>query len=154
MHNLLTPAGSIRLQERLRKMQTQDLMAAQAEVVSAREEGKLEENESYLHAQEHCRMIEHRISELSSILETYEVSNETPLTSCVGFGSKVLIEDCNTEKQRWVTLVGEPEADISIGCISITSPLGEALLGAVEGDVVDLAAPKGTTQYEIIQITA
>ena len=154
MHNLLTPAGSIRLQERLRKMQTQDLMAAQAEVVSAREEGKLEENESYLHAQEHCRMIEHRISELSNILETYEVSNETPLTSCVGFGSKVLIEDCNTEKQRWVTLVGEPEADISIGCISITSPLGEALLGAVEGDVVDLAAPKGTTQYEIIQITA
>lgn len=154
MHNLLTPAGSARLQERLRKMQTQDLMAAQAEVVRAREEGKLEENESYLHAQEQCRMIERRISELSDVLNTYEISDEPPMTSCVGFGSKVLIEDCNTEKQRWVTLVGEPEADISIGCISITSPLGEALLSAVEGDVVDLVIPKGITQYEIIKITA
>lgn len=154
MHNLLTPAGAVRLQERLRKMQTQDLMKAQADVVQAREEGKLEENESYLHAQEQCRMIERRISELSSVLETYEVTDDPPLTSCVGFGSKVLIEDCDTEKQRWVTLVGEPEADISIGCVSITSPLGEALLGAVEGDVVDLTVPKGTTQYEIIKITA
>jgi len=154
MHNLLTPAGATRLQARLLKMQTQDLMKAQADVVQAREEGKLEENESYLHAQEQCRMIERRISELSSVLETYEVSNEQPLTSCVGFGSKVLIEDCDTEKQRWITLVGEPEADISIGCVSITSPLGEALLGAVEGDVVDLVVPKGTSQYEIIQITS
>lgn len=154
MHNLLTPAGAARLQARLRKMQTQDLMAAQAEVVLAREEGKLEENESYLHAQEQCRMIERRISELSNVLETYEVTDESPTTSCVGFGSKVLIEDCDSEKQRWVTLVGEPEADISIGCVSITSPLGEALLGAVQGDVIDLVVPKGTTQYEIIQITA
>jgi transcription elongation GreA/GreB family factor len=154
MHNLLTPAGAVRLQARLRKMQTQDLMKAQADVVQAREEGKLEENESYLHAQEQCRMIERRISELSSVLETYEVTDDPPMISCVGFGSKVLIEDCNTEKQRWVTLVGEPEADISIGCVSITSPLGEALLGAVEGDVVDLVIPKGTTQYEIIQISA
>lgn len=154
MHNLLTPVGASRLQDRLRKMQAQDLMAAQAEVVRAREEGKLEENESYLHAQEQCRMVERRIAELADILESYEISDAPPPVDSVGFGSKVLIEDCDTEKQRWVTLVGEPEADISIGCISITSPLGEALLGAVEGDVVDLAAPKGTTQYEIIQISA
>jgi transcription elongation GreA/GreB family factor len=153
MHNLLTPAGSIRLRERLRKMQTHDLMTAQDEVVRAREDGRLEENEAYLHAQEQCRMIERRISELSSILEDYEVTDEPPTTGYVGFGSKVLIEDCDTEKQRWVTLVGEPEADISIGCVSITSPLGEALLGAVPGDVVDLVIPRGTTQYEIIQIT-
>lgn len=154
MHNLLTPAGATRLQERLRKMQMQDLMKAQADVVQAREEGKLEENESYLHAQEQCRMVERRIAELAEVLETYDVSDTLPPADRVGFGSKVLIEDCDTEKQRWVTLVGEPEADINIGCVSITSPLGEALLGAVQGDVVDLVVPKGTTQYEILQITA
>lgn len=154
MHNLLTPAGATRLQERLRKMQMQDLMKAQADVVQAREEGKLEENESYLHAQEQCRMVERRIAELAEVLETYDVSDTPPPADRVGFGSKVLIEDCDTEKQRWVTLVGEPEADINIGCVSITSPLGEALLGAVQGDVVDLVVPKGTTQYEILQITA
>ena len=153
MHNLLTPAGATRLQERLLKMQTRDLMAAQAEVVGAREEGRLEENESYLHAQEQCRMVERRISELAEVLENYEINDEPPPTDRVGFGSKVLIEDCSSEKQRWVTLVGEPEADISIGCVSITSPLGESLLGAVPGDVVDLVIPRGTTQYEIIQIT-
>lgn len=154
MHNMLTSAGAARLQDRLRKMQTQDLAAVQAEVVRAREEGKLEENEAYMHAQEQCRMVERRIAELADVLETYEITDTPPPTDRVGFGSKVLIEDCNTEKQRWVTLVGEPEADISIGCISITSPLGESLLGAVQGDVVDLVIPKGTTQYEIIQIKA
>ena len=154
MHNLLTPAGMVRLQEKLRTLQTRDLMVAQAEVVRSREEGKLEENEAYLHAQEQCRIIERRISDLSEVLESYQVSDAAPPTDHVGFGSKVLVQDCDTEKQRWVTLVGEPEADINIGCISITSPLGEALLGAVEGDVVDLVIPKGTTQYEIIQITA
>ena len=153
MHNLLTPAGAVRLQERLRKMQTQDLMKVQADVVQAREEGRLEENESYLHAQEQCRMVERRISELAEVLENYEINDVPPPTDRVGFGSKVLIEDCSSEKQRWVTLVGEPEADISIGCVSITSPLGESLLGAVPGDVVDLVIPRGTTQYEIIQIT-
>lgn len=154
MHNLLTPAGMVRLQEKLRTLQTRDLMVAQAEVVRSREEGKLEENEAYLHAQEQCRIIERRISDLSEVLESYQVSDAAPPADHVGFGSKVLVQDCDTEKQRWVTLVGEPEADINIGCISITSPLGEALLGAVEGDVVDLVIPKGTTQYEIIQISA
>ena len=98
-------------------------------------------------------MVERRISELAEVLENYEINDEPPPTDRVGFGSKVLIEDCSSEKQRWVTLVGEPEADISIGCVSITSPLGESLLGAVPGDVVDLVIPRGTTQYEIIQIT-
>lgn len=152
MYNLLTRAGMTRLQERLHKMQTHDLAAAQAEVVRAREEGKLEENEAYMHAQEHCRMVERRVAELSDVVKNYEVLGAPPPTDRVGFGSKVLIEDCSTEKQRWVTIVGEPEADLSLGCISITSPLGEALLGGAPGEVIDLVVPKGATQYEIIQI--
>jgi len=154
MYNLLTRDGLTRLQERLRKMQTRDLAAAQAEVIHAQEEGKLEENEAYMHAQEHCRMVERRVALLSEVINSYEVLSSPPPTDRVGFGSNVLIKDCDTERQCWVRIVGEPEADISIGCISITSLLGEALLGASPGDVVDLDAPRGTTQYEIIQITA
>jgi transcription elongation factor GreA len=154
MHNLLTLAGSERLKAKLHSLKTQDLARARNDLIQAREEGKLEENESYLHAQEQCRMIERRIDELSSIIESYEIFEGTPDTDRVGFGTTVTIENCDTEKRRIVTLVGEPESDIDLSLISITSPLGEVLLGATVGDTVDLVVPRGTTTYEIISIEA
>jgi transcription elongation factor GreA len=154
MYNLLTSAGMARLKGRLHELKTQDLARAQAEVIHSREEGKLEENESYLHAQENCKMVERRISELADVIENYEVSLERPPCDHAGFGSTLLIEDTESGKQRRVTLVGEPEADIKLGSISITSPLGSALMGAVEGDTVEVQVPKGMMKYEILEITA
>lgn len=152
MNNLLTHDGAKRLREKLNSLKTNDQARAQEELIRAREEGKLEENEAYLHAQEQCRMIERRIAEISSVLETYQVIDAAATTDQIGFGSRALIEDCDTGRRREVTLVGEPEADIDIGCISITSPLGEALLGASVGDTVEFVIPKGTTNYEIVEI--
>lgn len=152
MHNMLTLAGSDRLKAKLHALKTQDLARARNDLIQAREEGKLEENESYLHAQEHCRMLEKRIEELSSVIDSYQIFEGQIPTDRVGFGTTVTIENCDTGKQRVVTIVGEPESDIDLGLISITSPLGEALLGAVVGDSVDLVVPKGATTYEIISI--
>ena len=152
MNNLLTAAGMERLRNRLNTLQSRDLVNAQNEVVNARSEGKLEENEAYLHALGQLNMVEHRIADLTNAISTHEVVSFPPPTDHIGFGSTALIEDLKSEVQRKVTLVGEPEADINLGMISITSPLGEALMGASVGDVVDLVLPKGTTQYEVIEI--
>lgn len=152
MHNMLTRDGADRLRAKLVSLKVNDQAKAQAELIRAREEGKLEENESYLHAQEQCRMIERRISEISNVLDTYSILDMSPPNDQIGFGSRALIEDCDTGRRREVTLVGEPEADIDIGCISITSPLGAALLGAQVGDTVEFIIPKGTTNYEIVEI--
>jgi transcription elongation factor GreA len=153
MYNLLTSAGMERLKVRLHDLKMKDLARAQEEVVRSRDEGKLEENESYLHAQENYKMVERRIAELSDVVDNYEVFLATPSTDHVGFGSTVLVEDTETQKQRRITLVGEPEADIKLGSISITSPLGSALMGAVVGDVVEVVVPRGQMKYEVIEIT-
>ena len=152
MHNMLTLAGSDRLKAKLHTLKTQDLARARNDLIMAREEGKLEENESYLHAQEQCRMIEKRIDELSNIIDSYEIFDGPSPTDSIGFGTTATIENCDTSRQRTVTLVGEPESDIDLGLISITSPLGEALLGATVGDTVEIHVPKGATTYEIISI--
>lgn len=152
MYNLLTSAGMERLKGRLHDLKTKDLARAQEEVVRSRDEGKLEENESYLHAQENYKIIERRIAELAEAVDKYEVFLGTPRIDRVSFGSTVLIEDVETQKQRRITLVGEPEADIKLGSISITSPLGGALLGAVVGDLVEVVVPRGPMKYEIIEI--
>lgn len=154
MHNMLTLAGADRLKAKLQILKTQDLARANAEMIRAREEGKLEENEAYLHAQEQCRMLEKRIGEIAEVLDTYSIFEGPASSDSIGFGSTAVIEDCDTNKRRTVTLVGEPEADINIGCVSITSPLGEALIGASAGDVVELVIPKGTTSYEVISVSA
>lgn len=154
MYNLLTSAGMERLKSRLHDLKMKDLARAQEEVVRSRDEGKLEENEAYLHAQEHYKMVERRIAELSQVVDGYDVFVGTPRTDRVDFGSTVLVEDLDTRRQRKITLVGEPEADIKLGSISITSPLGGSLLGAVVGDVVEVVVPRGTMKYEIIEITA
>jgi transcription elongation GreA/GreB family factor len=152
MNNVLTKSGSTRLQARLNTLKTFDLAQAREELIRSREDGRLEENEGYLHAQEQCRIIERRVSELAEILSTYEVTEEIPPTGYIGFGSTATIEDVDDEKRRTVTLVGEPEADFSLGLVSVTSPLGEALLGAKVGDVVDVVLPRGNVQYEILNI--
>lgn len=154
MRKQLTQAGMERLRQRLNIIKSQDMMRAQEEVVRARDEGKLEENESYLHALEQFKMVERRAADLNEVLTAYEVSTETPPTSHVGFGSTVLVEDVDTGRQKKLTLVGEPEADLSQGTISITSPLGSSLLGSTVGDLIEVNVPKGITKYEIIQITA
>lgn len=152
MNNVLTKSGAARLRTRLNTLKSVDLARAQEELIRSREDGRLEENEGYLHAQEQCRIIERRVTELAEVLDTYEVTESLPPSDHVGFGSTVTIEDVEDEKKRKVTLVGEPEADINLGLISITSPLGEALLGAKTGDVVDVTLPRGVVQYEILSI--
>ena len=121
MRKQLTPAGMERLRNRLQIIKSQDLLKAQEEVVRSRDEGKLEENESYLHALEQFKMVERRAADLTEVLNAYEVSTEAPPTTFVGFGSTVVVEDVETGAQKKLTLVGEPEADLNLGTISVTS---------------------------------
>jgi transcription elongation factor GreA len=152
MGNFITRRGLNKLEAVLLKLKTTDLRAAQEQVNDAREEGRLEENEGYLHAQEQCRMIEGRIAELEDSLSTLEVFEGPVSTDVVGFCSYVTIEDVDTGKTRVVQIVNEFEANISVGMLSINSPLGSILLGSAVDDEVELITPRGTTNYRILKI--
>ena len=154
MSNLITRRGFERLEASLRKMKGEGLRKAQENVNNAREEGRLEENEGYLHAQEQCRMLEGRIAELEATIASLEIFEGPVSTDVVGFCSYAAIEEIETGKRRTVQLVSEHEANINAGLLSATSPLGNCLLGAAVDDEVELTTPRGTTTYRILEITA
>ncbi len=154
MSNFITRRGFEKLESSLYKLKGEGLRKAQEQVNAAREEGRLEENEGYLHAQEQCRMIEGRIAELESLVSSVEIFEGPASSDVVGFCSLVTIEDVDNGRKRTIQLVNEIEANVNNGSISITSPLGSCLVGSVGGDEVELTTPRGTTTYQILEISA
>jgi transcription elongation factor GreA len=154
MSNFITRRGFEKLEASLYKLKGEGLRKAQEQVNDAREEGRLEENEGYLHAQEQCRMIEGRIAELESLVSSVEIFEGPASSDVVGFCSLVTIEDVDNSRKRTIQLVNEIEANVNSGSISITSPLGSCLVGSVVGDEVELTTPRGTTTYQILEIAA
>ena len=123
-------------------------------IADARGHGDLSENAEYHAAREQQGFIEGRIKEIEHKLASAEVIDPArlPNTGKVVFGASVELEDQADGARVTYQVVGEDEADIRAGRISVTSPIARALVGKSEGEVVDVAAPGGTRSYEIVAV--
>src|SRR5690242_6983403 len=151
----MTKAGSERLRAELEQLKSVDRPRVIAAIAEARAHGDLKENAEYHAAREQQGFIEGRISEIEAKLGTAEIIDPSKLNNSgkVVFGAWVELDDQDDAKHH-VTyqIVGEDEADIRAGRISITSPIARALVGKSEGDVVDVTAPGGVKSYEIVAV--
>ncbi len=150
----LTLKGAERLRAELRKLKTEDRPRVIQAIAEARAHGDLSENAEYHAAREQQSFIEGRIKELESHISNFEIIDvaSMPATKKVVFGATVELEDEDDGGKVVYQIVGEAEADIRAGLISITSPIARALVGKSEGDAADVAAPGGVRSYEIVSV--
>ena len=150
----LTERGAERLRKELNTLKTVERPRVIQAIAEARAHGDLKENAEYHAAREQQGFIEGRIKELEAYLSTAQIIDVTRLQANgrVVFGATVdLLNMSNDEEVRY-QVVGELEADISQGRISVTSPIARALIGKDEGDVVVVNAPAGEVEYEIVAV--
>src|SRR6056297_4028516 len=139
----MTKAGETRLREELQKLKSEDRPRVIAAIADAREHGDLKENAEYHAAREQQGFIEGRIQEIEGKLSNAQVIDVTklPQTGKVIFGVTVELLNLDTDEEVTYRIVGEDEADIKSGRISVTSPIARALIGKEEGDVVVVRTP-------------
>ena len=154
MREPITERGAQRLREELRVLKSEKRPAVIAAISEARAHGDLKENAEYHAAREQQGFIEGRIQELESKLGSAQLIDVTqlPKSDKVVFGATVTLEDVNSGEELCYQIVGEDEADIKSGLLSIGSPMARALIGKHEGDAVDVQAPGGTRELEIVSV--
>jgi transcription elongation factor GreA len=151
----LTLKGAERLRAELRRLKTEERPRIIQAIAEARSHGDLSENAEYHAAREQQSFIEGRIKELEAHLSNAEIIDVTqlPSTGKVVFGATVDLEDQDDGTKVTYQIVGDAEADIRNGLISVSSPIARALVGKCEGDIVDVAAPNGVRSYEIVAVS-
>lgn len=147
----MTVAGEQRLRDELDQLKSVERPKVINAIAEAREHGDLKENAEYHAAREQQGFIEGRIQEIESKLSASQVIDVTklPKTGKVIFGVTVELLNLDTDEAVTYRIVGEDEADIKAGRISVTSPIARALIGKEEGDVVLVKTPGGDVEYEI-----
>jgi transcription elongation factor GreA len=150
----MTLHGAERLRIELRKLKSEDRPRIIRAIAEARGHGDLSENAEYHAAREQQGFVEGRINEIEAKLASAEVIDTATLpdTGKVVFGATVELEDQDDGHRLQYQIVGEDEADIRQGRISITSPIARALIGKVRGDVAEVAAPGGTHSFEVVGV--
>ncbi|MGF1642125.1 MAG: transcription elongation factor GreA [Thiotrichales bacterium] len=150
----LTVAGAEKLKAELQRLKTVDRPRIIAAIAEARAHGDLKENAEYHAAREQQSFAEGRIKDLESKLSHAQIIDVTKLenTGRVVFGTTVSLISVDTEAEVTYRIVGEDEADIELGLISVTSPIARALIGKEEGDIAKVQAPGGIIEYEITEI--
>ena len=150
----MTLRGAEMLRAELKRLKSDDRPRVIKAIAEARSHGDLSENAEYHAAREQQGFIEGRIMEIESRLAAAEIIDiaSLPPTGKVVFGATVELEEQDEGATVSYQLVGEDEADIRSGRISITSPIARALIGKVSGDVVEVAAPGKTRSYEIVSV--
>ncbi|MBN2107250.1 MAG: transcription elongation factor GreA [Deltaproteobacteria bacterium] len=152
--NIMTKQGYEDLKEKLRRMTVYDLQDIIKEVMVAAAHGDLSENAEYTAAKEKKAFIETRIREMEQRLSGAKVIDTSTLSSDrVVFGATVLLQDDDKGEEVAYTIVGVDEADVTLGKISISSPIARALIGKEEGDSVAVKTPGGVRNYSITQIS-
>ena len=142
------------LKTELQKMKTVERQAASKAIAEAREKGDLRENAEYDAAKEAQGLLEAKIQKLEGDLVNARIIDEGSIdTSKVSILTKVTVTNLNNKKQVTYHLVSEKEADLKVGKISVTSPIGKGLLGKHVGDVASVQAPAGNLQFKIENIT-
>jgi transcription elongation factor GreA len=150
----LTAVGADMLRKELHTLKTVERPKVITAIQEARAQGDLSENAEYDAAKERQSFIEGRIVDIESKLANAQIIDPAHLDAdgrCV-FGSTVEIQDQDSEDIVTYQIVGEDEADIKQGKISITSPIARALIGKSSGEVVDVVAPGGIRAYEILDV--
>ena len=150
----LTVKGAEKLRAELHKLKTIDRPAVIQAIAEARSHGDLSENAEYDAAKEKQGFIEGRIADLEGKLSNAQLIDPTTLDAGgrVVFGATVELEDVNSGDTVTYQVVGDDEADIKLGQISVSSPIARALIGKYAGDTVDVQAPGGVRQYEILDV--
>ena len=152
--NYVTRETLEKMKEELQHMKTVERPAASHAIAEAREKGDLKENAEYDAAKEHQGILEAKIKSFEGMLAiTRIVETDDIDTSKVNILTKVKITNLASKKTMEYKLVGEQEADLKAGKISITSPIGKGLLGKVVGDIAEVQAPNGIIKFKVLEIS-
>ena len=149
----MTAEGHAALQAELKNLKSVERPNIIAAIAEARSHGDLSENAEYHAAKEKQSFIEGRISELDDKLARADVIDVSKLTGGkIRFGATVSLIDVDSEEEATYKIVGDDEANVKQGKISISSPIARALIGKEEGDEAEVAAPAGARAYEITKV--
>ena len=150
----ITVRGSEKLRVELKQLKSEARPKVVKAIAEARAHGDLKENAEYHAAKEEQGFIEARIRDVEAKLSNAQIIDVTKLAANgrVVFGSTVDLVGEEDGREVTYQIVGDDEADISAGMVSISSPVARALIGREEGDLVEVAAPGGRVAYEIVQI--
>lgn len=150
----VTVKGAEKLKSELHRLKTIERPAVIVAISEARAQGDLSENAEYDAAKEKQGFIEGRIKEIEGKLSNAQIIDPSSLDGegRVVFGSTVKLEDLESGTQVTYQIVGDDEADIKLGLISISSPIARALIGKYEGEVAVVKAPSGDREYEVIEV--
>jgi len=149
----MTVEGEKLLRDELSQLKSVKRPQISEAIKEAREKGDLKENAEYHAAREQQSFTEGRIKDIESKLSNAQIIDVTqiPKSDKVIFGTTVVVVDENNKKITY-KIVGEDEADLKKGMISVTSPISRSLVGKCEGDVVNIKTPSGDIEYEIIEV--
>jgi transcription elongation factor GreA len=149
----MTGTGFKALEDELKRRQAVERPRIILAIQEARAHGDLSENAEYSSAKEAQSHNEGRITELESIISRAEIIDVTKLTGkTVKFGATVKLVDEDTEEEKTYQIVGDLEADVRSGRVSISSPIARALIGKTIGDSVEVNAPGGGKSYEVVEV--
>ena len=150
----MTLEGFNRLEEELRRLKHEERPAIIKAIAAAREHGDLSENAEYHAARERQAFVEGRVLELEDKISRAEVIDVGKLkgNKQIKFGATVKLADEDTDEEATYQIVGEHEADIKSGLLSITSPLARALITKAVGDSVEVSTPNGQKCYEVLAV--
>ena len=150
----MTPEGKAALEKELQQLKTVERPRITAAIAEAREHGDLKENAEYHAAREQQGFCEGRIQEIESKLANCQVIDVTklPNNGKVIFGATVVLVNTDTDEEVTYQIVGDDEADIKSGLISVNSPIARGLIGKELDDTVNITTPGGTVEFEIIEV--
>jgi transcription elongation factor GreA len=149
----MTSGGYSRLVDEIKRLKTIERPAIIRAIAEARTHGDLSENAEYHAARERQSFIEGRLMELEDKVARAEVIDTSKLSgSVIKFGATVTLADEETDEEQTFRIVGEDEADIKDGRLSVTSPLARALIGKGKGDSVEVSTPRGAKSYEVVTV--
>ncbi len=149
----ITVRGFAAMEEELKHRQQVERPRIVAAISEARAHGDLSENAEYHAAKEAQSHNEGRVLELESLIARAEIIDVTKLSGDkIKFGATVKLVDDDTEEEKTYQIVGEPEADVHSGRVSITSPIARALIGKGVGDSVEVTTPGGGKSYEVVGV--
>jgi len=151
----MTVSGAAKLRDELHHLKTEVRPKIINDIATARAHGDLKENAEYHAAREQQSFIEGRIRDLEAKLANAQIINIKDMenTGKVIFASTIKLINLDNDKEVTYQIVGDEEANLKEGKISINSPIARALIGKLQGDVVDVQAPSGITSYEIDSVS-
>ena len=151
--NYVTKETLDTMRAQLQRMKTVDRPAASRAIAEAREKGDLKENAEYDAAKESQGILEAKIAQLEGAIANARIIDESHIdTSKVSILTKVTLTNLNTKKQVTYQIVSEKEADLKLGKISVSSPIGKGLLGKQVGDVAEVQVPAGMLKFKVENI--